>query len=110
MVVISIIGILATIAVPMYQNSVKRSKEAVLKEDLYQLREAIDKYYADHGEYPAALSNLKDAKYIRAMPTDPITGSNDTWVEVPAEDGGGVYDVHSGSGLEGSNGTPYGEW
>lgn len=110
MVVISIIGILATIAVPMYQSSVTKAKESTLKEDLYQMRSAVDKYYADNGAYPGSLSALAEKKYIRSLPVDPFTGAGDTWVEVPPDEGEGVYDVKSGSTLTALNGTSYNEW
>lgn len=110
MVVISIIGILATIAVPIYQNSVIKAKESTLKVDLYQMRSAIDKYYADNGEYPGSLLVLAEKKYIRTVPVDPFTWTSDTWVEVPPEEGEGVYDVKSGSKLIAVNGTSYNEW
>jgi general secretion pathway protein G len=109
MTVITIIAILAAIAIPMYQHSVTRAKEAALLEDLYQMRDALDKYYADHGEYPQALSSLVDKRYTRAIPVDPFTRSSETWLEVPSEDGG-IFDVHSGSELVGRNGIPYAEW
>lgn len=108
--VITIIGILATIAVPMYQNSIIRAKEATLKDDLYHMRDAIDKYYADNGGYPLSLTALVDKKYIRALPEDPFTGSKDTWVIILAEEEQGVFDVKSGSELIGRNGTAYNEW
>lgn len=110
MVVITIIGILAGIAIPMYWNSVVKAKEATLKEDLYQIRESIDKYYADNNEYPATLSGIVEKKYIRSIPADPFTGSSDTWVEVPPQGSSGVFDVHSGSNLVGANGVAYSEW
>ncbi len=109
MTVLSIIAILATIAIPMYRNSLTRAREAALLEDLYQMRDALDKYYADQGEYPQSLSALVDRKYFRAIPRDPFTKSNETWLDVPSEDGG-IFDVHSGSELVGSNGVPYSEW
>lgn len=108
--VITIIGILATIAVPMYQRSVIKAKEAALKDDLYQMRESIDKYYADHGKYPTTLSVLVDSKYMRWVPVDPFTNTKDSWVEVRGGDAEGVFDVKSGSELVGTNGTPYSEW
>jgi len=110
MVVVSIIGILVTIAVPVYNNSVTRAKEAALKEDLYQMRDAIDKHYADLGEYPSTLATLAEKKYIRSIPVDPFTDSKDTWVEIQSDDAQGVYDVKSGSVLTGRNGVPYNEW
>lgn len=110
MFVITIIGILATVAVPMYRNSLIRAKEATLKEDLYHMREAIDKYYADHGGYPQAIAVLAEKKYIRSIPEDPFTGSKDKWVEVPADGEEGIYDVKSGSDLTGRSGVAYSEW
>lgn len=110
MIVITIIGILAGIAVPMYQKSVVRAREAVLKEDLYQMRDAIDKHYADHGKYPDYLGELVEKKYLRALPVDPFTGSGDRWVEVSSDDEDGVYDVKSASTETGANGIAYNEW
>src|SRR3990172_12573135 len=78
MLVITIIGILATIALPMYQSSVTKAREAALQENLFQMRTAIDKFYADQGEYPPSLTGLVEKKYIRAVPVDPFTGSMDT--------------------------------
>lgn len=109
MLVITIIGILAGIAAPMYRNSVIRAKEAALKEDLFLMRDSIDKYYADNGEYPAALEAIVSKKYIRAIPVDPFTGSEE-WGEVPPDEGAGVFDVKSLSAVPGSNGVPYNEW
>lgn len=108
--VITIIGILATIAVPMYQNSIIRAKEATLKDDLYHMRDAIDKYYADNGGYPLSLTAIVEKKYIRAIPEDPFTGSKDAWVAILAEEEQGIFDVKSGSDLIGRNGTAYNEW
>lgn len=110
MIVLTLIGILAGIAVPMYQKSVVRAKEAALKGDLYQMRDAIDKHYADHGRYPGYLRELVEKKYLRALPIDPFTGSGESWVEVPADDGEGVYDVKSASTETGMNGVAYDEW
>lgn len=110
LLVLSLIGILAGIAVPLYHKSIAKAREGALKEDLYQMREAIDKYYADNGEYPSSISVLAEKKYIRSVPTDPFTGSNDTWVEVPAEMEQGVFDIKSGSSLVGTDGTAYSEW
>ncbi len=110
LIVLAIIGILAGISAPLYHNSVVRAREAALKEDLFQMREAIDKHYADLGTYPESLSILSEKKYIRAVPVDPFTGSKDTWMEVPAEGEAGIFDVRSGSGLADGDGTPYSEW
>lgn len=116
MIVVSIIGILAAIAVPNYQWSVIKAKEAVLREALYNFRTTLDQYYADNNKYPDSLSDLtKPPKaYMRGIPKDPFTGKDD-WVEKLEENPlpgttPGVEDVHSGSDLVGSNGTPYNEW
>ena len=117
MIVLSIIGILASIAVPRYQTGVLKAREAVLSENLYNFRTTIDQYSADQGRYPDTLQDLIDKKYLRDIPVDPFTRKNDSWVIVPPptpEDGsevkGAVYDVHSGSDLVGTNGVPYNEW
>lgn len=119
MIVVSIIGILAAIAAPNYQWGILRAREAVLREDLYTMRSTIDQFYADQGKYPDSLQELVESKnkYLREVPKDPFTNSRESWVIVappPAGEGqevkGAVYDVHSGSPLIGSNGTPYNEW
>jgi general secretion pathway protein G len=134
MIVVSIIGILAAIAVPNYQWGVIKAKESVLREDLYNFRTTIDQFHADQGKYPDSISELKDRKYLREIPKDPFTKSAETWITVapPPETSstpsgsvslssissgsssstpqGSVYDVHSGSNLIGTNGTPYNEW
>ena len=113
MVVVAIVGILATLAVPSFRLSVVKAREAVLKEDIFVLRDLLDKYYADHGAYPATLHDLVDKEYLRAIPTDPFTGSADTWVEVylsGATGESGIFDVHSGSDRVATNGTAYNEW
>jgi general secretion pathway protein G len=117
MIVMSIIGILASIAVPNYKRNLIKAREAVLMEDLYQMRRAIDAYFADHISYPESLNDLVENKYIRDIPRDPFTQSSDTWEEVqpaPSMEGeiaeGGLEDVHSGSDLVGLNGIPYRDW
>lgn len=125
MIVMTIIGILAAISVPNYQWGIIRAKEAVLKENLYTLRSGIDQHYADSGSYPENLQGLVDKKYLRELPQDPFTGTNESWITIappaPATGGvqglpgppvsqSGVYDVHSGSNLIGRNGIPYNEW
>ena len=124
MIVVSIIGILAAIAVPNYQWSVIRAKEAVLRETLYNFRTTLDQYYADQGKYPDSLDDLKSKQYMRDIPKDPFTISNTTWetVEPPAQssssgssstgtDAGKVYDVKSGSDkISPTTNTPYREW
>ncbi len=112
MTVIAIISILATIAVPSFQKSIVRAKEASLRNSLFILRDVIDQYYADQGNYPESLETLVEKRYIRAIPQDPFTGSNDTWILIPAQGEGlsGIYDVHSGSDRISLYGTPYNEW
>jgi general secretion pathway protein G len=112
LVVIAIVGTLLTIAVPRYFASVERSKEAVLKENLAVMRDALQKYYGDKGKYPEKLEELAAAKYLRRIPVDPMTSSSETWVAVPPKESekGGVYDVHSGAPGKGLDGTAYAEW
>jgi general secretion pathway protein G len=117
MVVISLIVLLASIGLTTYTNSVTRSKEAVLKEDLFRLRDAIDQYYADRNKYPETLQTLVDEKYLRALPVDPFTQSADTWQEEMSEPdpnnptaSPGVYDVKSGSEGTALDGSKYAEW
>ena len=111
-VVLAVVATLLTLAVPRYFSSIDRSKEAVLKENLYQMRDAIGKYYADKGRYPESLEALAMEKYLRKMPLDPVTESAATWVVVPPEDPqkGGVYDVKSGAQGQALDGSAYGEW
>lgn len=110
--VFAIIAILLTLAVPRYFSSVDKAKEVVLKENLNQVRDAIGKYYGDKGKYPESLDALATEKYLRKVPTDPITESAATWVVVPPDDPqkGGVYDVKSGAQGTALDGSAYGEW
>jgi general secretion pathway protein G len=114
LIVISIIGILVTLAQPYYQRALTAAKEATLKEDLFILRDVIDQYYADNGKYPPALSDLVDNKYLRRIPKDPITGSAETWALVYFTDDqgqqGGIFDVRSGSDAIALDGTRYSDW
>ncbi len=117
LVVISLIMILATIGLAQYRNSVTAAREAVLKEDLFRMREAIDQYYADKGEYPSSLDLLVSEGYLREIPVDPFTRSRDTWQTILAEPDPnnptasiGIYDVKSGSDQTALNGTKYSEW
>lgn len=117
LIVMSIVGILAAIAVPSYKRSQIKARETVLLEDLYQMRHAIDAYYGDNIKYPDSLDDLVTGKYLRGIPVDPFTRSRDTWEPLPPEPGaqgeiaeGGVFDVRSGSDLIGLNGVPYNEW
>ena len=112
LVVMSIIALLLSIAAPRYFNSIQKSKEAVLRQDLSTMRDAIDKYYGDNGKYPDTLDDLVSKKYLRQLPIDPITDQGYTWVMVPPADAdkGGVYDLHSGAAGNGHDGTPYADW
>jgi general secretion pathway protein G len=112
LVVLAIIALLLTLAAPRYFGSLDKSKEAVLKEDLYQFRDAIGKYYGDKGKYPESLDALAAEKYLRSVPVDPITDSSATWVVVPPQDPqkSGVYDVRSGAQGRAADGTAYAEW
>ncbi|TMH42299.1 MAG: prepilin-type N-terminal cleavage/methylation domain-containing protein [Betaproteobacteria bacterium] len=99
MVVLTIVALLLTLAVPRYFGSIDKSKEAVLRENLNQMRDAISRYYADKGKYPESLDALAAEKYLRGVPLDPVTESDKTWIIVQPEDPqkGGVYDVKSGA-------------
>ena len=112
LVVMSIVALLVAIVGPKYFSSIDRAKEAALKADLTLLREAIDKYQGDRAGYPATLSVLVEERYIRSIPIDPLTESNQSWILVrpPNNGGDGVYDVKSGSAAVGLNGTPYADW
>jgi len=110
MIVVSIIGILATIAVPSYQSSVIKARETVLRQDLFTIRELLDQHRADQGKYPPSLGGLVTAGYLRVLPKDPFTNSSDSWQEITEPTEGGVFDVYSGSDLVGTNGTAYNQW
>ena len=117
MIVIMIMIILMGIAVPLYQQSIIRARESVLREDLYTLRNAIDQYTLDKQRAPQTLQDLVQAGYIKLLPRDPFTGSSDTWT-TEMEDSlrsldqnqPGIADVHSGSDRTGSDGTAYNTW
>jgi len=112
LVVLAIIATLLMLAVPRYFASQDRAREAVLKENLFQMRDAIGKYYADKGKYPESLEALASEKYLRAVPLDPITESSLTWVLLPPQDleQSGVADVRSGAPGQALDGTLYAEW
>jgi len=117
MVVVALISVLAGMGVVMYRNSIKRTQEAVLREDLFRMRDAIDQYYADKAKYPASLEALVAEGYLRQIPRDPITNSSETWVTVPSEpDPGdptaevGIFDVKSGAEGNSIDGSPYADW
>jgi general secretion pathway protein G len=112
LVVLAILAVLLSIAAPRYFGGVDRSKETVLRQNLFQIRDSLDKYFADTGKYPDKLDDLVAKHYLRSAPVDPITGSTTTWVVVPPQDPekGGVYDVKSGAEGKAKDGTAYGEW
>ncbi len=117
MIVMSIVGILASIAAPNFRWGLIKAREAVLRENLYTFRSTIDQFYADQGKFPDSLNELVEKKYLHELPKDPFTGSKDTWIPatpVPSTDGnevkGAVSNVHSGSYLVGINNIPYNEW
>jgi general secretion pathway protein G len=117
MIVISIILILIAIAVPVYNQSVIRAKEAVLRQDLKTMRDQIDNYTMDKEKGPQSLQELVDAGYLRSIPKDPFTNSADTWqvensdtMQSLDQTEPGITDVHSGSNLTGSDGTAYSSW
>lgn len=115
MVVVAIVGILASLAQPMFRTAAVKAREAALKENLFNMRNVIDQYFADNGEYPDSLANLVDKGYLRSIPVDPFTGYP-SWDEVyyggdeNGEDAGGISDVHSLSDGAGLDGVPYSEW
>ena len=110
-VVLAIIGALLSLAAPRYFKHVDRAKEAVLKSDLSSMRDALDKFFADTGRYPANLEELVARRYLRKVPPDPITESSASWLVVAPADSalGGVYDVKSGAAGVTLGGQPYGE-
>ena len=112
LVAVTILALLVSIAAPRYFGNLDRAKEDVLREDLYVMRDAIDKFYADRGKYPDSLEELVTERYLRKVPVDPFTQSVRTWVLVPAEDKSahGVQDVHSGAPNSGSDGTSLKDW
>jgi len=115
MIVITIVIILAAIALPQYQRTIMHAREAVLRDDLYKMRTLLDQYAADKGKLPQSLEDLTSERYMRELPVDPITGQAD-WTVVSGEDPNstsgeqGVTDVKSSSGDVSSEGTPYSEW
>jgi general secretion pathway protein G len=115
MIVISIIIILASIALPQYQKTIMHARETVLRDDLFRMRSLLDQYAADKGKLPQSLDDLVSEHYLREVPKDPITDNKD-WNVVTGEDpysteeNSGVIDVHSASPDTSTEGTPYSEW
>jgi general secretion pathway protein G len=117
MVVLSLITILATMGLVQYRNSQIHAKEAVLREDLFRMRDAIDQYYADKNQYPSTIDALVSDGYLRKLPEDPFTRNSTSWQTVPAEPDPnnptaepGVYDVKSGSDGTALDGSKYSDW
>lgn len=115
--VVAIIITISSIALLSYVGSVQRGREAVLREDLFRMRDAIDQYYADKGKYPVGLEDLVSSGYLRKIPVDPITKSDSTWQTVPAEPDPnnptlepGIYNVTSGAEGNASDGSKYSDW
>lgn len=113
LVVLAIVATLLAVAAPRYFASLDRAREAALRETLFVMRDAIDKYHGDTGRYPDALDELVTKRYLRKLPPDPITDAAGTWVVVmppPGAGRGNVYDIRSGAEGRGADGTPFGEW
>lgn len=117
MVVISIIVILMSVAIPRYQASILRARETVLRDDLYTLRSVIDQYTLDKQKAPQSLQDLVDSGYLKTLPLDPFTNSRDSWIPVtddsvmsPDQSQPGIIDVHSGSEQKSSEGSAYSSW
>jgi general secretion pathway protein G len=117
MIVMAVIAVLMSIAVPIYTRSIQRSKESVLKNNLFTLRTVIDEYTYDKQKAPQTLQDLVSDGYLRQVPTDPITGSADSWKLIMEDQGNtvnqtmpGIFDVRSGSDLTSLEGTQYSEW
>jgi general secretion pathway protein G len=117
LIVVTLIVVLAAIGISTYSLSVRRAREAVLREDLFRLRDAVDQYNADKGTYPPDLGSLVSGGYLRQIPKDPITDSADTWQVVLSEPDAanpdatpGVFDVKSGAEGTAIDGSPYSEW
>lgn len=117
LVVMTLVVILSSMALVGYQNSIVRTREATLRDDLFKLRAAIDQYYADKQKWPSTLEDLVTDGYVRKIPEDPMTNATDTWQTVPAESDPanptaepGIFDVKSGSDKTAMDGSPYAEW
>lgn len=112
LVALTIIALLLAIAVPRYFGGLTRAEEAALKENLFLMRDALDKHYADTGRYPASLDDLVAAKYLRKIPVDPMTQSPTSWLVIPPSDRklGGIYDIKSGATGASADGKPYAQW
>lgn len=112
LVAMTIIALLLSIVTPRYFHSVSKAEETVLKQDLFLIRESLDKYHADTGKYPDTLEDLISKKYFRKIPVDPITQSSTTWILIPpsSTEKGAIFDVKSGAPGNGKDGTAYADW
>ena len=110
MIVMSILGLLLSIALPKYFQGLERAKESVLIQDLKVMREAIDHFYQDKGIYPDQLIDLVSYQYLKEIPIDPITSSRSTWTAITQGDNHQIYDIKSGSEKISSDGKPYNAW
>lgn len=112
LVVLAIVATLLLMVTPRYLNQLEASREAVLRENLHTVRRVIDQFYGDKGRYPESLEELVETHYLRALPTDPITGGVDTWqiLPVPPDHDGQVFDIRSGAAGTASNGDRYDQW
>ena len=111
LVVLAIVALLLTLAVPRYFPTIDAAKETILADNLRNVREVIEQYYADRGRYPDSLDQLVEKKYLRSLPIDPITDSSATWILVPPEDAtkGSLYSIRSGAPGNSRSGKPYSE-
>jgi general secretion pathway protein G len=117
MIVMAIIAILASVAVPSYINAVRHGREAALRQDLWVMRQAIDSYTVDKEKAPQSLDDLVQSGYLKSMPVDPMTGSSDTWMPDTSDTlmdidqtAGGINNVHSGAQGLASDGSSYNTW
>ncbi|KPC55342.1 type IV pilin protein [Amantichitinum ursilacus] len=111
LVVLAIMGMLLSIVAPNYIRHIDQARETALREDLFAVREGIDKFYSDQARYPKTLDELISARYIRGYPVDPVTGRSDSWVLVPAKtQSGGILDIKSGAEGTAADGTRYADW
>lgn len=112
LVVLGIVALMLTLAVPRYFPSIDKSKEVVLADNLRNVRQVLDQYYGDTGRYPDSLEQLVEKRYLRALPYDPITESDASWIIVPPEDTtkGSIYNIRSGAAGNDRSGRPYADW
>ena len=110
LIVMTIVGILITLAEPVWEQSVLKARETTLRRTLFTVRDVIDQFRADRGTYPSSVQDLVTMGYLRQLPVDPLTKSTATWQEIPAQSEKGISDVHSGSPYIATDGSPYNTW